>query len=161
MLRCGLPPLPPISSFQRDISHHLTLLAEGRAAGEGMLPHVVRHSLDEESESGEGEGGRGSGLLVDIAWPAQQVALQVQGPEMYSLASRSALGPSQFKGRLMRASGWTVVDVPFWEWDQLGANEGHKVSYLCTRLGVPCAACETNGLICGDCAAVMWKMAHF
>lgn len=120
-----------------------------------MLPHTVRHSLDNEPVEGAG-----AGILVDIAWPGQQVALQVQGPEMYSLASRSALGPSQLKARLMRAKGWTVVEVPFWEWDQLGA-QGQKLSYLCTRLGVPCAACEANGLICGDCAAVMWKMAYF
>jgi hypothetical protein len=117
----------------------------------------VRHRLEQEASDGK----RGSGILVDIAWPEQQVALEAQGPEVYGLGSRGALGPAMLKARLMRASGWTVVEVPFWEWDELGANEGHKVSYLCTRLGVPCAACEANGLICGDCAATYWKMAYF
>ena len=42
-------------------------------------------------------------------------------------------GPTQLKRRLLRAGGWRVVSVPFFEWNNLG-GEPRRREYLEARL---------------------------
>jgi len=109
----------------------------------GLDSHVNRYALHP------------AGLLVDMAWPHHRVAVLAQGPEMYSIASKMPNGAALFKRRLTNALGWTTLDVPHWDWDQLGGDRELKAAYMRVRLGVGCSC----AMLCKDCGVVMYRMA--
>ncbi len=46
-------------------------------------------------------------------------AAQVDGPAHYSYNTWKAIGGTVMKRRLLELQGWTVVPIPFFEWDMV------------------------------------------
>ena len=62
------------------------------------------------------------GISLDLADPEAKRAIEVDGPSHYlkDVSSNSDYvvnGPTQFKSRLLRAHGWHITHVPFFDWD--------------------------------------------
>jgi len=55
-------------------------------------------------------------------------AIEVDGPQHF-LACRSATGGTIVKRRLVRRLGYSLVSIPYWEWDAL-PEPGQRVEYL-------------------------------
>jgi len=58
-----------------------------------------------------------------------KVALEADGPTHFIKNTRQPMGPSLLRRRLLRKLGWTVVNVPYWEWDYSG-EKGQQAIYL-------------------------------
>ena len=43
-------------------------------------------------------------------------------------------GPTRFRNRMLAAHGWTVLSVPFFEWNFLTEGEPEEDGYLCCLL---------------------------
>ena len=82
------------------------------------------------------------GLSLDMAQPGNKVCVEFDGPSHFLTTAQSPQqslvpdGSTQFSTRLLRALGWTVVRVPFWEWDPLWHNEPAQDAYLRAKLPV-------------------------
>ena len=60
------------------------------------------------------------GLSIDIANPGTKQGWLVCGPTHYlrdvATGDYVVNGPTQFKSRLLRALGWQIRHIPFFEW---------------------------------------------
>ncbi|GAQ86997.1 hypothetical protein KFL_003240180 [Klebsormidium nitens] len=62
--------------------------------------------------------------VLDIALPAQRIAVEVDGPHHFAAnARRTPLGPTRLKHRLLRRRGWRLITVPHYEWEALSGDE--------------------------------------
>ena len=86
------------SRLQRDVAHALAALE---------LP------LREEVRSAQGYS-----LDVVVIYEGCEVAVEVDGPSHFT-TSREPTGATQLKRRQLRAAGWALLPVPYWEWDEL------------------------------------------
>jgi very-short-patch-repair endonuclease len=80
------------------------------------------------------------GLSVDIVVRDRRLVVEVDGPAHYGrnhAGARHMLGRYRFKHRLLRAQGWDVVCVPYFEWNALTTAEA-RGAYLEGKL--PAAA---------------------
>ncbi|MEM7518781.1 MAG: RAP domain-containing protein, partial [Planctomycetota bacterium] len=61
------------------------------------------------------------GFSLDLARPVSKVALEVVGPSRSLVCTetreRTPNGAMQFESRLLRSVGWTILHVPFYEWE--------------------------------------------
>ena len=78
------------------------------------------------------------GLSLDLADPETKRAIEVDGPSHFLKDSTTGEyvvnGPTQFKSRLLRAHGWKVAHVVFFEWDERFDAERRQL--LVTKLEV-------------------------
>ena len=77
------------------------------------------------------------GLSVDVALKPLKwrVAVEFDGPRHYfKNDKRAATGRTRFKQRLLRALGWRVLHVPYFDWAALPDDDA-KRDYLRTQLG--------------------------
>ena len=76
---------------------------------------AVQHGFEEEHLEPR------TGYSLDLALPSSRVAVEVDGPSHFLLPDgrgvRKPNGPTLLKRRLLRAAGWRVISVPFYEWD--------------------------------------------
>ena len=74
-----------------------------------------------------------TGYSLDLALPSSRVAVEVDGPSHFLLPDgrgvRKPNGPTLLKRRLLRAAGWRVISVPFYEWDGFATANGQQ-TYL-------------------------------
>ena len=74
-----------------------------------------------------------TGYSLDLALPSSRVAVEVDGPTHFLLPDgrgvRKPNGPTLLKRRLLRAAGWRVISVPFYEWDGFATANGQQ-TYL-------------------------------
>ena len=56
-----------------------------------------------------------------------QVAIEVDGPLHFTSNTLQPMGTSLLRLRLLRALGWKVLSVPFYEWCQLEDGKHGKV----------------------------------
>ena len=87
-----------------------------------------------------------SGFVVDIRLANHKVVIEVDGPSHFlqadegakgagrGISSRSESGPRMngstlLKHRLLTQLGWTVVHVPYFEWDQC-TTQHRRVDYM-------------------------------
>jgi len=56
------------------------------------------------------------------------VAIEVDGPSHF--CGRTPTGATALKRRQLRAAGWALLPVPYWEWNALGSSEAAKQEYL-------------------------------
>ena len=56
------------------------------------------------------------------------VAVEVDGPSHF--VGRVPTGATALKRRQLRAAGWALVSVPYWEWDDLDRDDAQKRAYL-------------------------------
>lgn len=91
-----------------------------------------------------------TGYSLDLALRSARLAIEVDGPSHYlrdPSDERVPNGPTLLKRWLLKASGWRVASVPFYEWDAL-AGPCDQRAYLERLLrGVGLASlriCETE-----------------
>lgn len=68
---------------------------------------------------------------VDIVWPARKLIIQVNGPCHY--VGKTLNVSSQFNSYLFEKLGWTVLNLPYYEWNEL-LNKQPKKTYLEQKL---------------------------
>ena len=57
----------------------------------------------------------------------REVAIEVDGPSHF--CGRTPTGATALKRRQLRAAGWALLPVPYWEWSALGSNAAAKQEY--------------------------------
>ncbi len=101
-----------ISEFQRSVAAALA---------------AVQHGFEEEYLEPR------TGYSLDLALPSSRVAVEVDGPSHFLLPDgrgvRKPNGPTLLKRRLLRAAGWRVISVPFYEWGGFATANGQQ-TYL-------------------------------
>ena len=118
------PPLPPElaqrcrdafsqaegvpSRLQRDVAASLSAL--------GLAPR-------EEVRTPQGYS-----LDAVVSHGGREVAVEVDGPSHF--LGRTPTGTTALKRRQLRAAGWALLPVPYWEWDALGSSKAAKQEYL-------------------------------
>ncbi|EOD25459.1 hypothetical protein EMIHUDRAFT_237685 [Emiliania huxleyi CCMP1516] len=74
-----------------------------------------------------------TGYSLDLSLPSSRLAIEVDGPSHFLLPDgrgvRKPTGPTLLKQRLLRAAGWRVISVPFYEWDGFATANGQQ-TYL-------------------------------
>jgi very-short-patch-repair endonuclease len=85
-------------------------------------------------------------LSIDIAIVEEKIAIEVDGPTHFILCIDSisilypgnshqlqykydANGATMLKQRLLTSMGWTVLNVPYWEWDKLRDDPRKETQY--------------------------------
>ena len=116
------PPLPPAlaqrcrdafcqeegapSRLQRDVAASLRAL--------GLAPR-------EEERTPQGYS-----LDAVVSYGGREVAVEVDGPSHF--VGRTPTGATALKRRQLRAAGWALLSVPYWEWNALGQALGSKTA---------------------------------
>jgi hypothetical protein len=70
---------------------------------------------------------------VDMALPQYRIAVEADGPSHFAYNTKHTLGATSLKQRLLEALGWTVITVPFYEWNNHHSEESQYL-YLCGKL---------------------------
>jgi len=52
------------------------------------------------------------------------VAIEVDGPSHF--CGHTPTGATALKRRQLRAAGWVLLPVPYWEWDGLSSNSARQ-----------------------------------
>ena len=85
-------------------------------------------------------------LTLSYALLDERIAIEVDGPFQFvrsgAGAGKRPVGAKLLKRRQLQALGWTVLGVPFWEWDEVSKGQGSQeagdceaqVEYLRSRL---------------------------
>jgi hypothetical protein len=88
-------------------------------------------------------------LSIDIANVEDKIGVEVDGPGHFInlldfegseretvkhnnvglTGRRQVNGPTEFKDRMLRALGWRIEHVPFWEWRELDGNKEKEDLY--------------------------------
>ena len=91
-----------------ELGHALTALG---------IEHTTRHATP-------------TGFVIDFALPAQKLGILVDGPEHFVGSSHTLTGARALKHRQLRALGWGLVSVPYFEWQPLRALPEPRSAYL-------------------------------
>ena len=70
------------------------------------------------------DSGADSSTSQDARRGRREVGVEVDGPSQF--AGRTPTGATALKRRQLRAAGWALVSVPYWEWDALKVKPEHK-----------------------------------
>mmetsp|Transcript_4631 Transcript_4631/g.11922 ORF Transcript_4631/g.11922 Transcript_4631/m.11922 type:complete len:150 (-) Transcript_4631:146-595(-) len=77
------------------------------------------------------------GLSLDMARPSAKCGIEVDGPShfLWNPWTKAWVenGPTRLKSRLLKARGWRVVSIPFYEWDKI-ATSASKHDYIKAKL---------------------------
>lgn len=60
---------------------------------------------------------------VDMALPLQKIVIEADGPTHFTCNTNKPLGATALKRRLLRKLGWSLVVVPYYEWNIHGTTE--------------------------------------
>ena len=75
-----------------------------------------------------------SGYSVDIRIKGRRVVIEVDGPSHFvrrlNDPSLFMNGPTLFKDRLLRRMGWSVVHVPFFDWNKAQDKQAYLKGLL-------------------------------
>ena len=77
------------------------------------------------------------GLSIDVVIlpHSRRIGIEFDGPwHYYTNQPRTPTGRTLFKMRLLKASGWHVLHIPYWEWNDLGDDDASREGYIKTRL---------------------------
>ena len=74
---------------------------------------------------------QGYSLDAVVSHGGREVAVEVDGPSHFS--GRTPTGATVLKRRQLRAAGWALLAVPYWEWDAL-RGKAAKQKYLRRKL---------------------------
>ena len=70
---------------------------------------------------------QGYSLDAVVTHGGREVAVEVDGPSHF--VGRTPTGATALKRRQLRAAGWALLPVPYWEWNALGSKAA-KQAYL-------------------------------
>jgi predicted lipoprotein len=65
-------------------------------------------------------------LVIDIAIPEKQIAIEIDGPHHSTFNTKKELGSTIFKRKLLVSMGWKVINIPYWIWDPMDHNQKNK-----------------------------------
>jgi hypothetical protein len=118
------PPLPPELARR---CHAAFCQEEGVPS---LLQRDVAASLREIGLTPQEEVRTAQGYSLDavVSEGGFEVAVEVDGPSHFW--GRTPTGATALKRRQLRAAGWVLLPVPYWEWDALGSSEAAKQDYL-------------------------------
>ena len=71
---------------------------------------------------------QGYSLDAVVLYGGREVAIEVDGPSHF--CGRTPTGATALKRRQLQAAGWSLLPVPYWEWNELGSNAAAKQEYL-------------------------------
>lgn len=77
------------------------------------------------------------GYFVDMADEKRKIIIEYDGPFHYFQGTRELTGSEKSKNRILQRS-WTLIRIPYWEWDELRDNST-RIEYL-TRVLKPMPA---------------------
>ena len=72
---------------------------------------------------------------IDIALSDRRVAIEVDGPWHFFTNARKRNGTTQLRDRVLKRAGWTVVSVPFFDFDILRTVDAQR-DYIQGKLDV-------------------------
>ena len=103
-----------LSGFHLDVSEGLTRLG---------ISHKIEHLVARDL------------LSIDIAVITDErlIAIEVDGPFHFPVNARTPLGHTMIRRRLLRAAGWIVVPIPWYEWFEMNTWED-RLQYLANAL---------------------------
>ncbi|KAJ1471203.1 hypothetical protein T484DRAFT_3543624 [Baffinella frigidus] len=93
---------------------------------------VRRRSGSSRSGGTTNEASNGGRKVEEV--PGVKWAVEVDGPTHYLGDARTPSGSTLLKRKQLGQLGYTVVPVPFWEWDALGGEEAKLRRYLGDKL---------------------------
>ena len=67
---------------------------------------------------------QGYSLDVVVSHGGREVAVEVDGPSHF--VGRTPTGATALKRRQLRAAGWALLPVPYWEWNALGSKAANQ-----------------------------------
>ena len=74
---------------------------------------------------------QGYSLDAVVSHGGREVAVEVDGPSHF--IGRTPTGATVLKRRQLRAAGWALLPVPYWDWDAL-RGKAAKQKYLRAQL---------------------------
>ena len=77
---------------------------------------------------------QGYSLDVVVCVEGRKIAVEVDGPSHFVGRTQKPTGATALKRRQLCAFGWTLLVVPYWEWDRL-SGRGEQLEYLQRQLG--------------------------
>ena len=80
---------------------------------------------------------QGYSLDTVVMHGGREVAIEVDGPSHF--CGRTPTGATALKRRQLRAAGWALLPVPYWEWDAFGSSKAAKAEYLRAALRGACS----------------------
>lgn len=126
------PPLPPALLERCRASVGVT---PGGAAPVSQLQAQVVDALRKLGLQTTVEVLTPQGYTIDAVVHAggREVGVEVDGPSHFMGAANTPTGKTRLKRRQLRAFGWSLVDVPYWEWNAL-QDDAAKAKYLVRKM---------------------------
>ena len=128
------PRLPPLLA---ERCHAAFVAAEGRPSRlqrqVGAALKALGHEPREEVRTPQGYS-----LDVVVCIEGREVAIEVDGPSHFVGRTHTPTGATALKWRQLRAAGWALVAVPYWQWNALdvaGQREFLLRELAAVRLG--------------------------
>ena len=95
-------------------------------------------------------------LAIDMALPDRKVGIEVDGPthfihnmdkwsvdqetkpreDHWSWTTQEMNGSTAMKDRLLQKKGWTIIHIPFWEWNRVQGKTAAEDEYLRSVLAI-------------------------
>jgi hypothetical protein len=120
-----LPILQAAVVAYRDNKRKSAVLSAQREVGESLQRLGVAHALEHITADGL--------FSIDLAIVDLRIALEFDGPAQFTTNTLEPLGHTRLRDRLLSATGWQVVSIPFFEWAELHRAE-QKDAYIEERL---------------------------
>ena len=122
------PPLP------RTLSKRCRAAFVAEEGKPSRLQSEVANTLDAMGLSPRQEVRTPMGYSLDATVDVEgcEVAVEVDGPSHF--VGRVPNGATALKRRQLRAAGWTLLSVPYWEWNDLGRDDLARRAYLTRAL---------------------------
>ena len=83
---------------------------------------------------------QGYSLDAVVLHGGREVVIKVDGPSHFWGRAPTRTDATALKRRQLRAAGWALLPVPYWEWDALGSSKAAKQEYLRAALQKPSSA---------------------
>eukprot|EP00854_Cymbomonas_tetramitiformis_P021933 gene21933-26413_t len=72
-------------------------------------------------------------LDIRVVHGEDDLAVEADGPSHFAINKQVQLGHTKLRNVMLEARGYTVVSIPYYEWDSL-ASTIERQSYLCAKL---------------------------
>jgi len=87
---------------------------------------------------------------ADIAIPSLRVAIEIEGPHHFYGRARRATTKTECRNMMIEDAQWTVITIPYYEWNRVKKDDRHVRKYLQEKLsgilGEPGAAHDARSV---------------